>query len=86
MAKILEHAEDSPEVWDYLPDKRDIGSCHRQWIINIIYKIGGKPFVEWTQEKMKERDEKLARDRDLVIELDGELAQAFMDSTSISCK
>ena len=35
---------------------------------------------------MKERDEKLARDRDLMIELDGQLAQAFYDSTSVSCK
>ena len=58
----------------------------RQWIINVIYSVIGKPFRQWVSEAIKKRNAKLADKRDLMIELDPEIAKAFRSSVNINSK
>jgi hypothetical protein len=39
--------------------------------------LEGEAFFNWVQEKVKERNEALAKKQDLMIEMDPEIAQAF---------
>ena len=58
----------------------------RQWIINVIYSLCGDDFREWVSQQVKDRNEKLAEKRDLMIDLDPDIAAAFRDSAYISSK
>ena len=58
----------------------------RQWIINVIYSVIGEPFRQWVSEAIKKRNAELADKRDLMIELDPEIAKAFRSSVNISSK
>lgn len=50
--RILEKAQQWLEVWNYLPDERDIHRLPRQWLINVIFTLVGEPFQEWTDERV----------------------------------
>jgi hypothetical protein len=53
---MLEFAKQYEEVWKYLPEERDIGNLPRQWITDILASVIGKPFQDWVEEKIKERN------------------------------
>ena len=58
----------------------------RQWIINVIYSLLGDDFREWVSQQVKDRNEQLAEKRDLMIDLDPDIAAAFSNSAYISSK
>ena len=46
----------------------------------------GEPFQNWVNQRCTERNEKVAIEKDLSIQLDANIAKAFHASTAISCK
>ena len=58
----------------------------RAYVCNIIFTILGEPFQDWVKKRCLDRNEKLAIEKDLNIELDASIAKAFHASTAISCK
>ena len=50
----------------------------------MIYTIVGDQFNQWVQEKIRERNDRVASKHDLMIELDPAIARAFEASTMIS--
>ena len=52
----------------------------------MFYTLVGKNFYDFVQEKISERNENLAKDQDLMIKMDPEVAKAFQNSTMISSK
>ena len=76
-----------PEVMRALPviDK-EIRKLPRSYIANVIYTIVGDKFNDWVQEKVRARNEKVADDHDMNIDLDPEIAEIFKKSTSVSGK
>ena len=64
----------------------EIDKLHRQYVINVIYTLVGDPFSDWVNEVMTARNERIARERNLNIEMDPEVHKAFMASTSVSGK
>ena len=58
----------------------------RQWIINVIYALVGDPFRLWVSQQVKERNDHVAEQNDLMIELDPQIAAAFKGSLNISSK
>ena len=52
----------------------------------MTYTIVGDPFNEWVQEKIRERNDRVASKNDLMIELDPAIMKAFEASTMISSK
>lgn len=83
---ILAKASECPEVADYLPDERDHKRMTRQWFINVIFTVMKEPFRQWVLDQIKTRNSELGSKRNLMIEMDPEIAQAFQNSVNISSK
>ena len=83
---ILEYGSQIEQVKQHLPDERDIPKLPRQWLINVIYSLAGDVFRVWVSQQVRDRNDRVAEKRDLMIELDPEIAAAFGDSANISSK
>lgn len=59
---------------------------HRDYVSTIIYTIVGKPFVDWVEGKIKERNTKLEQDQDMTAYLDPEIAAILQKSSTVSGK
>ena len=84
--RILEKGQEHPEVVNYLPDERDIERLPRSFIVNVTYTLMGEKFKSWVLEVIVERNNRIAENRKLIIELDPAVAAAFRDSVNISSK
>ena len=84
--KLLEARNYFPILAEYLPDERDISRLPRQWIVNLIYTIVGDDFKKWVAEKVRTRNDKIASKYDLMLDLDPQIAKAFLASTMVSSK
>ena len=54
--------------------------------MNVTYTLMQEPFKVWVRDLIKSRNDKVAENRNLMIELDPEVARAFRDSVNISSK
>ena len=84
--RILEKGQEHPQVVNYLPDERDIERLPRSFIVNVTYTLMGEKFKSWVHEVIVERNNRIAENRKLIIELDPAVATAFRDSVNISSK
>ena len=46
---ILEQAAHYPEVEQYLPEAQERPQLPRQWIINVVFTVGGADFGAWAK-------------------------------------
>ena len=53
---------------------------------NVVYTLAKDEFTNWVQERINERNEKLKADKDMVIDMDPEIARIFHASTAVSGK
>ena len=83
---ILEYGRRFDQVKQYLPDERDMAKLPRQWVINVVYSLCSEDFREWVSLQVKDRNDRVAEKRELMIELDPEIAAAFGNSANISSK
>ena len=74
------------EAFDYFPDGREQAKLPKQWVVNVACTLLGKPFNDWIKEKINNRNEKVAIERDVMISVDPEIAAAFNGSTAVSRK
>ena len=74
------------DIDDYLPDKQEIHKISREWICNVIATNLKDNFTQWVKEQVEERNEYVTEKRDMNIELDPDIAEAFHNSTAVSCK
>ena len=86
VATILEYGQSSDKLKLYLPEERDMHKLPRQWVINVIYSLCGDNFRQWVSQQVKDRNDRLAEKRDLMIDLDPDIAAAFSNSAYISSK
>ena len=86
IVRILERAKQNPFIANYLPENRDMHKVPRQWLINVAYTVIGKPFAEWVDAEIANRNDELAKKQKLLIEMDPEIAKAFHNSVNISSK
>ena len=75
-----------PQVVDYLPHEDEYRRLPRQWVINVAYTIIGKPFADWVQERMEQRNQAMIEQRELGIDIDTEILRCFQASTHVSSK
>lgn len=83
---ILEQGRKNEQTMHYLPDERDIHRLPRQFIAAIVFSIVGEPFKAFVSQGIKERNDAVAENRNLMIELDPAIAEAFRSSVNISSK
>jgi len=81
---MLEFAQDHPMVVMTLPlVQREIDRLPRDYIANVINTIVGKPFQDWINRKVEERNQKVAQEQDQ-IEMDQSIAEYFQASHATS--
>jgi hypothetical protein len=83
---IIDYGLGKQVVVDCLPILREIRKLPRQYCINCIFTLVGEDFNLWVRTRILERNAKLATDKNLNIKLDHRIAQAYMNSTAVSCK
>jgi len=87
ITKIVNWAQEIEEgkVLDYLPiTEKEILKLPRAYTGNVIYTVLGKPFDDWVQLKIKERNELRKQEREMQIAMDPEIMRVFQASTTIS--
>jgi len=65
-------------------DKKELAKLPRAYISNVVYTEVGKPFQDWANKRIKERNEKIVQDKDMTINMDPEVAAIFRSSTAVS--
>ena len=55
-------------------------------MVNVAASFIGGPFNDWVKEQIKRRNKRVAIERDVMINLDPEIAEAFNSSTAVSRK
>jgi len=68
----------------YLPDAKEHAQLPRQWIINIVFTVGGDDFGLWAQQQQDNRNNKMAADNNLLIDIDPEIKRVLDQSKFIS--
>ena len=58
----------------WLPDVIEIRRLPKEFLANVAYTVIGQPFADWVRQQIEIRNEKLAVDQQIHIELDPELA------------
>ena len=49
---------------------KEVHKMPRAYIINIVYTLTGDSFKQWTENVIAQRNKKVAKDKDLVINMD----------------
>lgn len=75
-----------PECSNYAPVKKEIKKLPKQWIINMAYTVLGHSFADWVHKQIEARNEKVTKEKNLLIDMDPDIARAFAQSTAVSCK
>ena len=74
---IFERAKLVPGVLDRLPCEKEIVKLPKQYLINVIYTVVGEQFAVWVKAKIDERNAKVTSDKDMMINVDPDIAAAF---------
>ena len=75
--RMLEFAEDHPQVFEFLPIKKEVKKLSRAYIGNVIYTVIGERFNEWVNDKVNERHQKFKEKKEMMIHMDPDIAQIF---------
>ena len=84
--KMLEFGNNYQNLFKFLPDPVEIKKCPKQWLINVIFTIVKTPFADWVSDLIEARNHKIAVDKNLLIEMDPDVAEAYAASTAVSSK
>ena len=68
----------------HLPQESEIKKLGKNYLVNIVYTVVGEQFKTWARERIDERNQRVAIDKDLMIDVDPAIAQAFNASTAVS--
>ena len=83
---ITRYLSGMPECHPYFPVWKEVRKLPKQWIVNVAASVLGEPFVAWVANAIRARNEKVAVERDVMINVDPEIARAFEQSTAVSSK
>ena len=86
MRTLCSFISNYPDTFKYYPDEQEIRKLPKQWIVNVAYSILDDTFNDWVRSQIQERNERIAEEGNLLIEMDPEVAEAFQNSTAISSK
>ena len=73
-------------VADYLPETKEISKLPKQWIANVCHTLLKKTFSDWVKAQVNERSKNLLVKKNMLIDVDSEIAEAFHASTKTSGK
>ena len=70
----------------HFPHPTELPKVPKQWVVNVCFKIIGPAFDQWVRSKIDERNKKIEDKKNIMIEVDPEIAKIFNASNFISCK
>ena len=73
----LKFIKDYPESYKFLPDGKELDKVHRQWMYSVLSTVIGTPFTKWVERGVQARNEEIARERNMLIQMDPAIARAF---------
>ena len=74
------------EVFDYMPDAQEIHKVSKSWITNVCATVLKGIFSGWVKNQIEERNYAVTKRKNLMIQMDPEVAAAFRSSTKVSRK
>ena len=78
MSKILAYLAQYEAMHLHMPaENHEINKLPRGWVVNVGATIVGQPFIEWVQKRIAERNMAMAKERNLLIRMNPQLAAAF---------
>ena len=79
--------ENHPEVYDYLPEPElELPKTPKQWLGNVCATVLKEEFSNWVKYKIEDRNGKVAIKKDIMIQMDPQMAEIFRQSTAVSSK
>ena len=76
-----------PELQAYFPSlELERNRLSKNFILCVAYSIIGQDFSDWIKRNIEFRNQQMAQEKNLLIEVDADIAQAFHQSTSVSSK
>ena len=70
LEQIFSHMAGHENVFQYLPDGKEMRKLPKQWIVNIIATIAGESFISWVSQRIKERNLAVVKEKNLGIQMD----------------
>ncbi len=69
-----------------MPDQQEIHKVPKQWLANVANSILKNIFSDWVKHQVEIRNRAVTEKKDMLIEMDPEIAAAFAASTKVSGK
>jgi hypothetical protein len=73
-------------AYDYFPMGKEQAKLPKQWVVNVAASLLGGIFNDWVKEQIERRNKRVAIERDVMINLDPDIAAAFNSSSAVSRK
>ena len=73
-------------VFQYMPDSQEIHKVPKQWIANVANSILKNIFSDWVKAQVEARNETVKSKKNMMIQMDPEIAAAFAASSKVSRK
>ena len=87
VAKLMTWAATNyAELAVFFPCFKEQAKLPRQWCINVLYSRIGEPFAAFVKAQMGQRNDALQTQKDLRINIDPAILQAFKSSSLVSSK
>ena len=67
---------------EFFPSYKEVLKWPRQYTINCLGCILGQRFIDWVDKRIEDRNAKMAKERQTMINMDPDVAAAFAESTS----
>ena len=82
--KILAFAGKYVSVQNAFPDIKETLKFERSYICNVIHTLIGEDFQKWVDDRVQERNMKVAVEGNQIIDMDPTVAEVFLGSTAVS--
>ena len=70
--------------YNYFPIEKEMKKLPKQWIVNVLYTALGDAFGDWVKGRIESRNEKVVKEKNLLIDMDPAVAAAFTNSSAVS--
>ena len=84
LEEIYKFMDTKPSCKHYFPIEKEMRKLPKQWIVNVLFSVQNQAFGDWVKERIESRNEKVVKEKNLLIDMDPAVAAAFTNSTAVS--
>ena len=81
VTEMLTFAAQFQEVGEFFPSAKEVLKWPRQYTTNCLGIILGQRFIDWVDDRIEARNEKMAQVHNTMINFNPEAAAAFAESS-----